>query len=119
MSYFFSDKVDALVEELGKETNPQKRKDLIEKFHADNIKSDLRDSAQELVGKWLTRLFIALNSAVLAIILVFAILDVVYHIDDAENRFIDGGVLGALVTATIAEAVAAFLIFTKFVFNKS
>lgn len=117
MRRFLSQEIDSLVEELDRESSVDKRKKIIENFYNKNLKNDVNDQVQNYFGKLLTRLFIIINAIIIFLIIIYSGIDILFHIDSPEKRFIDGGVLGGLVTATIAEAVAAFIIFTRFVFK--
>jgi len=114
--YYTSAEVSKLADALKAEASLEDKKSKIEDFYSKHMATTIRDDANKHVGKWLLRFFFAVNIIVVAIIIIFAALDVInffYQINDAEERFIDGSVLGGLVTATIAQAVAAYVAFTK------
>ncbi|MFV0410176.1 MAG: hypothetical protein ACK5LJ_10925 [Paracoccus sp. (in: a-proteobacteria)] len=114
---YTSAEVSTLAEFLRSESPLADKKLKIEEFYSKHISATVRDDANRYVGKLLLRFFIAVNVIVVAIVIIFSGLDIAFHINDAENRFIDGNVLGGLVTATIAQAVAAYIAFTKFINN--
>ena len=117
MRDFLSNDIDKLVGKLQAETDTSKQKLEIEKFYQSHVQAEVGSEISQFLGKWLTRFFFFINGLVILLIVIFAGIDIIYHIDAPENRFINGSILGGLITATVAEAVAAFIIFTKFVFK--
>ena len=113
---YTSTEVSKLADALKAEASLEEKKAKIKDFYSKHMAATIRDDANEYVGKLLLRFFFAVNIIVVVIIIIFAALDVINffcQINDTEERFIDGSVLGGLVTATIAQAVAAYVAFTR------
>lgn len=121
---YTSEAIDALVLELGESTALIDKKKSISTFYETYLVDDLpkeyvKNAAHEYVGTLLFKLFIIMNVLVLGIIILFIGIDLTFHIDDAENRFISGGILTTFMTTTVAQAFAGYFSFTKFINGKN